>query len=44
MASLEMAGEHEQEIGNTIRQHLNIYKNKTEAMSRYFAKWLKEQF
>ena len=44
MASLQMAGEHEQEIGNKIRQHLTIYKIKTEAMSRYFAKWLKEQF
>ena len=44
MASLEMAGEHEQEIGETIRRHLAIYKNKTEAMSQYFTKWLKEQF
>ena len=24
--------------------HNTIYKNKTEAMSQYFAKWLKEQF
>ena len=44
VASLHMAGEHEQEIGNTIRQHLTIYKNKTEAMGQFFAKWLKEQF
>ena len=44
MTSLQMAGEHEQEIGNNIRQHLTIYKNKTEAMSQYFAKSLKEQF
>jgi polysaccharide pyruvyl transferase WcaK-like protein len=44
MASLQMAGEHEHEIGNNIRQHLTIHKNKTEAMSQYFAKWLKEQF
>jgi hypothetical protein len=44
VASLQMAGEHEQEIGDTIRRHLAIYKNKTEAMSQYFTKWLKEQF
>ena len=44
VASLHMAGEHEQEIGNTIRRHLTIYKNKTEAMSQFFAKWLKEKF
>ena len=44
VASLQMAGEHEQEIGDTIRQHLAMYKNKTKAMSQYFEKWLKEQF
>lgn len=44
IASLEMAGEHEQEISNNIRQHLTIYKDKTKAMSQYFTKWLKEQF
>ena len=44
VASLQMAGEHEKEIGDKIRQHITIYKNKTEAMSQYFVKWLKEQF
>ena len=44
VASLQMAGEHEKEISDKIRQHNTIYKNKTEAMSQYFAKWLKEQF
>ena len=44
VASLQMASEHEQEIGDTIRQHLAMYKNKTKAMSQYFEKWLKEQF
>ena len=44
VASLQMAGEHEQEIGDTIRLHLAMYKNKTKAMSQYFEKWLKEQF
>ena len=44
VASLQMAGEHEQEIGDTIRQHQAMYKNKTKAMSQYFEKWLKEQF
>lgn len=44
VASLQMAGEQEKEISDKIRQHITIYKNKTEAMSLYFAKWLKEQF
>lgn len=44
MASLQLAGEHEQEIRQTILRHLAIYKDKTTAMSQYFETWLKKQF
>ncbi len=42
--SLQKAGEHEQEIKETIRHHLPIYKENTMAMSRFFVKWLHEKF
>ncbi len=44
IASLQMTGEHEQEIKETIQQLLKIYKEKTAAMSRFFVTWLKEHF
>ncbi len=43
-ASLQLAGEHEQDIQEAIQQQLTVYKNKTAAMSQFFASWLKEQF
>ena len=43
-ASLREADEHEQEIKDTLKRHLTIYKNKTTAMSQFFTTWLKEQF
>ncbi len=42
MSSLRMADEHQQEIKDRLQRHLTAYKNKTTAMSRYFATWLKE--
>ncbi len=44
MASLQMIGEHEQAIKETIQHQLKRYKEKTTAMSHYFVTWLKEQF
>ena len=44
MASLQMASEHEQEIKDTLRRHLTVYKSKTTAMNQFFVTWLKEQF
>ena len=44
MESLQMAGEHEQEIKDTLQRHLTTYKNKTMAMSQFYKTWMKEQF
>lgn len=44
MVSLQMAGEHEKEIKDTLQRHLMVYKNKTTAMSQYFITWLKDHF
>ena len=41
LASLRMAGEHEEEIRETIRRHLTIYKNMTVEMSQFFIAWLR---
>ena len=44
MVSLQMAGEHEKEIKDTLQRHLMVYKNKTTAMSQFFITWLKDHF
>ncbi len=43
-ASLERAGEHQQDIKETIQHQLVHYKDKTTAMSQFFVTWLKEHF
>ena len=42
--SMRRAGEHKQEIGEIVRHHLFVYKNKVNQMSQYFTEWLKNAF
>jgi len=39
--SLHRADTHREEIADTIRRHLTIYKNKVDEMSAFFTTWLK---